>query len=71
MAVLWTTDFLMFTLAVESIMTTGVGGIVLFASEVNISMSTSVTLFSADPKLVCHPSYFPDELGRKILHLYN
>lgn len=32
--ILWTTDFLMFVIAIENTMTHGVGGMVLFASEV-------------------------------------
>lgn len=32
--ILWTTDFLMFVIAIENTMTNGVGGMVLFASEV-------------------------------------
>lgn len=41
MAMLWLTDFFMFSFAVESILTNGVGGIVLFASEVIRASCTS------------------------------
>jgi len=34
-AILWTTDVIMFTLAVDHTLSTGVGGMVLFASEVS------------------------------------
>nr|TFK44571.1 hypothetical protein BDQ12DRAFT_641326 [Crucibulum laeve] len=38
--ILWTTDFLMFLFAVESTITNGVGGMVLFASEYGILMAS-------------------------------
>ncbi|KAJ7072425.1 hypothetical protein C8F01DRAFT_1103964 [Mycena amicta] len=38
--VLWTTDVLLFMIAVDSTMTNGIGGMVLFASEYGILMAT-------------------------------
>jgi E3 ubiquitin-protein ligase synoviolin len=43
-AVLWIVDLLMFTLAVESIITNGMGGMVLFASEVSAARSAKVLI---------------------------
>ena len=40
--ILWAIDFVMFALAVESTVTTGVGGMVLFASEVRIARVQTV-----------------------------
>jgi E3 ubiquitin-protein ligase synoviolin len=40
--ILWATDLFMFALAVENTLTNGVGGMVLFASEVYISIYYSV-----------------------------
>lgn len=36
--ILWATDFIMFAFAVESTVTNGVSGMVLFASEVSFSI---------------------------------
>ena len=69
MAVLWLSDFLMFTLAIESILTTGVGGIVLFASEVSGFLSSILVILLVALKPVRHPSCKFDELGGKIFHL--
>ncbi|KAF9467259.1 hypothetical protein BDZ94DRAFT_1318695 [Collybia nuda] len=44
--ILWTTDFLMFVIAVENTMTHGVGGMVLFASEYGILMASVVNTIS-------------------------
>jgi E3 ubiquitin-protein ligase synoviolin len=41
--ILWTTDLLMFLIAVENTMANGVGGMVLFASEVSHMNCTSST----------------------------
>lgn len=40
--ILWAIDFLMFLLAVESTITNGVGGMVLFASEVSLRLFVSM-----------------------------
>lgn len=39
--ILWATDFIMFLIAVENTITHGVGGMVLFASEVSPLFSSS------------------------------
>ncbi len=50
-AILWATDCLMFLFAVEHTLTAGVGGMVLFASEVSIWCLFSGQLCD-DPRLV-------------------
>jgi E3 ubiquitin-protein ligase synoviolin len=40
--ILWITDFLMFLLAVDSTLTNGVGGMILFASEVSENITNIV-----------------------------
>jgi hypothetical protein len=43
--ILWTTDFLVFLIAVENTVANGVGGMVLFASEVSHMISNVIHLF--------------------------
>ncbi|KAJ3749169.1 hypothetical protein DFH05DRAFT_1520777 [Lentinula detonsa] len=45
-AILWSTDLLMFLIAVENTLAHGVGGMVLFASEYGILMATVTNSFS-------------------------
>jgi E3 ubiquitin-protein ligase synoviolin len=45
-AILWTIDFAMFIFAVESTLTNGVGGMVLFASEVGTQFFSPIGSFT-------------------------
>jgi E3 ubiquitin-protein ligase synoviolin len=45
-AILWSIDFAMFVFAVESTLANGVGGMVLFASEVGAQFQNSIGLFT-------------------------
>lgn len=54
--ILWAVDFGMFLFAVESTLANGVGGTVLFASEVSMMVARLCTETKADITLlaVCH-----------------
>lgn len=59
--VLWAIDITMFAFAVESTLTNGVGGMVLFASEVSVftcvirtALNNSIVCHSTRERLECH-----------------
>jgi len=64
---LWCIDTIMLCFAIESILTHGIGGMVLFASEVN-SLYWNSSIMFANQLLVCNLDGERPQFNEQILH---
>jgi hypothetical protein len=61
--ILWATDLLLFMIAVDSTISNGIGGMVLFASEVS---HASWDQLCSEPRLVRYSHGYCREHGREV-----